>query len=105
MYRLLSLLIILMVLQQNVVQAYVYDENDAELQRHRSEWRQQIQEYLEKNEFVSRPERYQEPPRHLAEGALNQTHPRVKAGVELLCFEGNTIGGECNATNGSVIFN
>ena len=99
------MLITLMALQQHVVQAYVYDENDPELQRHRSEWRQQIKEYLEKNKFVSRPERYQEPPQHMVEGALNHTHPRVEAAVELLCFEGNTIGGECNATNGSVIFN
>lgn len=36
---------------------------------------------------------------------MNQTHPRVEAGTELLCFEANTVGGECNATNGSVIFN
>ena len=69
MYLKLSLLIVMMVLQQNVVQAYVYDEDDAELQRHRSEWRQQIKEYLDKNKFVSRPERYQEPPPNFEESA------------------------------------
>lgn len=58
MYLKLSILIVFMVLQQNMVRAYVFDEDDAELQKHRSEWRQQIQEYMEKNKFASRPERY-----------------------------------------------